>query len=417
MILKISEISKFKVNPCNIYFAFSCLYMLQGSLYSEGIIDAFLLIIIIFWSLIVGGRYLLFLKNEPLFIKATSLLLWMYIIYGGIYMLFPLTNLPLFVHPRGYLQGGLKSLLPILVFYSYAKNGKLSVRNFRKYTYVLLWIGIVNFYYNRNLILIDALTDDQEITNNIGYVFLSIMPIIIFTIKQRFGYILLALDLFFIYISFKRGAIMLGTVCLIYFLFGFYKSKKTRTEKNKTLILIILIMMFGFYYSYNLYENSQYLQVRVEKTLEGDSSGRDRIGNRILEEYNKNTITQYLIGRGANATVIPGGNFAHHDWLEIIYNNGIIGVFLLFLFYFSLFKAIIKIKRNCKNTLMIISFQILFFIIFMKTFFSMSILNLGASLTIILGYIAYLDKINTINKNFDHNKFKNEENYLHCLTR
>ena len=96
-------------------------------------------------------------------------------------------------------------------------------------------------------------------------------------------------------------------------------------------------------------------------------------------------IFYFFFGRGANSTINIIGYFAHQDWLETFCNNGLLGVFILFRFFYVFGKSV-WLSKKYFPVMMFFSFLILFFASFSKTMFSMSIQNLNICQSLLLGY-------------------------------
>ena len=144
-------------------------------------------------------------------------------------------------------------------------------------------------------------------------------------------------------------------------------------------------------------ETSELFTSRIEDTIEGNSSNRDILYGQLINAFKTETnILNVLFGHGANATIGIAGNYAHQDWLETLTNNGIIGCFILFMFYLSILIRAIKQKNIFQNN-MFYSFMILVFILFTKTIFSMSIQDMYIYETLLLGYFTYWSTKKIIN--------------------
>ena len=87
------------------------------------------------------------------------------------------------------------------------------------------------------------------------------------------------------------------------------------------------------------------MQKRLESTLEGNSSGRDKIYSAILYAwYESDSIWNYLFGLGYRSTLTITNMSAHNDWLELLSSFGLCGIFVYILFFVGLFK--IALNRN-----------------------------------------------------------------------
>lgn len=135
-------------------------------------------------------------------------------------------------------------------------------------------------------------------------------------------------------------------------------------------------------------ETSEYFAQRVESTIQGNNSGRNRLYSSVWSAVrNEENIIRILFGHGANSTIKYAGNFAHQDWLETMCNNGLLGVCLLIAFFVSFGNTVLKSRRSvlphyyyCFLTLFALSLS--------KTLFSMSIQGFDMYQGMLIGYFA-----------------------------
>lgn len=382
---------KFKeFNRCDLFIVIWGLYVLQGILYSQGIINQLLQLIMILWGIIIACKYIFSVYNVPNIIRALSILLMMYIVYGAVLIMFGGNAVIVGVgapSTYAYLQTSLNSLLPIFVFYHYSRLGFLTENRIKGYFIIFVPIIIALFIAAQNRILIE--TDSEEITNNVGYMFLSLLPYVFFFYKKPvFQYIMLAVLLVFVILSVKRGAVLLMMLGVLFFMFSPF-NRNSYQRRILNLLLSVALIFFAFYFVQYRLNTSEYFVSRIESTLEGNASGRDLIYQSIWEEISQEqSLTKFLFGRGANSTIAIAGNYAHQDWLETACNNGVLGIGVLLYFFISLFYTLLKNKKTLSPYLLN-AFICLCFITFSKTMFSMSIQNLDLSQSILLGYFVY----------------------------
>ena len=376
-----------RINQCDIYVGLWCLYMLQEVLYPPGIINQVLQLVMLLWSMIALFRYTIDSTNysySPI-LKATFLLIVMYTIYGGMHIMFGDA-----IKMRDqylYLQASLNSLVPIFLFYFFAMDGKLTSDRIRIYLPILLIVCILLYYKTENLMLL--LKGGEEVTNNAGYFFVPLIPFLFFYSKKPIlQYVFMGIILLYVFMGMKRGAILIGVIGTMVLLYANMKNSSRGTKVLFAILTIVIVVGISKYIDYMM-NNSAYFMARFEETLEGNTSGRDMIygslWNTILTEQNP---FFFYLGRGADSTLKVAGNYAHQDWLETFCNNGLVGVLILFLFFYTFGKKAWE-SRYSFSGMMFYSFATLFIIIFSKTIFSMSIQNLNLSESMLIGYFAY----------------------------
>lgn len=384
-----------KINRCDIFVSLYCLYYLQGALYTPGIINKCLQFLMIFWGIILAYPYILNFKNIPTFLKVTVLLVLIYSIYGLILMLgegYVIKEMNIgHVATYVYLQNSLRSLLPIFIFYNYACNGYLSEKRLISYSFILFLFVVVFYSYNHQKLAAQAIiqgTNSKEFTNNVGYSFLSLMPFAFLYIRKVLAYILIVSCYCFVIMSFKRGAILIGTISLVYFLYVKIKESGSLLDLFKKSILVFVLLFSLVTYISQTFDNSKYFQKRMEQTQQGNMSGRDQIYPRIWQAIEQDeSVTHLLFGRGADSTIGIAGNYAHQDWLETACDTGLLGIIILLSFYITFGVTAIRLNIFSKKYSSL--FTMLFIICLLKTVFSMSIQSMEVSETILIGYIIY----------------------------
>lgn len=389
-----------RLNRCDVYVFLWAIYTLQGFLYPQGLINQFLQMVMIFWCATVSIKYFINYQRIPHLLKTTIMLVYMYMIYGLIYMVF---SKPV-VFDSGdspasyyYLQQSLNSLLPIFLFYQYSKKKFLTETRLRAYLLFFIIIDFCAFQHSYQEKLISDLYGRTDFTNNVSYSFLALMPMLYFYKKKPlFQYLLASVLLMAIMMGMKRGAIVIGALCFFQFLYLNWKNASKTNEKMIICLLTVLIMIVAWWYISDVLANNDYFIKRLQATEEMDSSGRDDLVKIIWNKYwlNIDVVTLFL-GNGANATIAFAGNYAHQDWLETLCNNGLLGICILLSFYVRFFMSAMSNKHNINN-IMSSAFKMLFIICIMKTLFSMSIQGMDLPVTLMLGFLSFYRNENTV---------------------
>lgn len=375
----------------NMYILLWCMYSLQGTLYASGsIISQGILAIILAISL-----YYFFVVNttmqSPSVIKALNVFIAMLTFYGFAYWISG--KIILLEHtgqPAGamdYLKNAYNSLLPIYAFYAFSAKGLLTGQDIKRWFFIFLAIVTVSYFRAEDEMLQQALAIGsmrEEFTNNTGYTFLSLIPLLFFFHKNRkIQYIALAYIMVFIIMGMKRGAMIIGAIVSLWFFYQTLKNTHRKTRYQVVLLSAVIIIGAGFYVM-DMLETSEYFQYRLEQTQEGATSGRDIIYTKLLSYFlDETSAWQFLFGSGANYTVAIAGNFAHNDWLELAINQGCLGIIIYFVFWIYMYKTW---RRSKNNSIVYSSLGAICIIFFLKTFFSMSYGVMTMYATLCLGY-------------------------------
>lgn len=218
-------------------------------------------------------------------------------------------------------------------------DGKLTI------FYLLLFVSLVFQYFYIADRIMEAQGSDAT-TNNIAYYFVMIFPLtFVFYEKKLLMITAYVATLFLVVFGAKRGAI----VCFAVESFLFYHYfAKALPSKYKKITIFCLVFGFAclFAYLYEAIQEDYFLMRRWEQTVEGNSSGRDRIYSTIWNYSIDSNLFNLLFGHGFMISPeIPGNwekNYAHQDWLELLVGMGLMGVVLyccliytVFIYYYN----------------------------------------------------------------------------------
>ena len=282
------------------------------------------------------------------------------------------------------LKTVLISMLPIYAYYHFSRKGLITESNISRYLLCLLALATIMFIRKQNELMIQT-TDVEEFTNNIAYDFLQLIPMLVF-LKNKliWQYTTLAYIVIFVLLGMKRGAILIGVLCLLYFI---YQSYRIVSRKNKIrLVALVIIAIVGLsYFASDFIASSEYFQYRMEETLEGDTSGRNVIYSSLFNHViSRDSLGSILFGEGINHSVAIAGNYAHNDWLELAVNMGLLGILIYITYFTSLTRFTLNIKRYNRDKY--VSLVLCLIVMFSTTLISMSYGSLSIGITLALGF-------------------------------
>ncbi len=374
---------------CNIYLCLLVLYYLQGSLYEEGTVVGRIILALTMTIGVVCALKALYEYKLPLFFTAVNIFLAMIAVYGAVYIY----DGPLmmgdggFTAPLTYIKNPLISFLPIYAFYYFTKKGAVTERWICAVSVIALALCVVRYYVQmEQAIAARELRGIQveEVTNNAGYLFLMVIPLLVLFYRNRLiQFALLAVILIYVVMAMKRGAILVGACCLVYFI---WNTLRRGSKRDLKIILPLTAALFvgGYYLIAYMLENSEYFQYRVLETLEGNTSGRDMIYTKLFDYVrNQCSSVEILFGSGADYSVVIAGNFAHNDWLELLVDCGLTGVTVYAFYFAALYLSILGIpSKNVAKPMA----SLCLFILSSRSLFSMSYGDLFFPLALALGY-------------------------------
>lgn len=339
---------------------------------------AVLLLMSLYYTIKVG------LSARNKFLRSLLFLVVIFSIYGFYFILFgdqlyiSVTGRP--IKSREYIMSIYQSLLPFFVFYYFAKRGVLTIDYMQKWAKYIFIVIVLAFIKNHNSSSIDSSVD--HITNNGGYNFLALFPLLAFDTKKKLiQHIYFIICILFIIFSFKRGAII--TSILAYSWFIFSTSNSSVQGRIRMLLLLSLLCIIIYNVFQQLLTSNEYFLSRFQDTLEGNTSGRDIIFSTLLNSYAyDSTLIEQIFGRGAYGTLKISHNVAHNDWLELLVDLGILGVISYFIYWWRLVASWIRTK----GTYLYAPLGMFIIIFFCKTLFSMSYSSIPFFAMMALGY-------------------------------
>ena len=234
--------------------------------------------------------------------------------------------------------------LPLLLFlFSYnfsikTKEGVLPV-------IAMIMSSVLSVVYlvnrkNSNIGLIDLLSTDSG-----SYAILYLIPFILCLKNKimRGGFLLLSMIT--VLLSFKRG----GAICLFsgLFVYALFCTlwERNLLKKSKRFIQALLLLTLAVFVL--LYINGSFdgfLFNRFAMIEERGGSGRDVIYVHVVEMIKGSSFFELLVGHGYNTVLRDNyqGFSAHNDFLECIYDYGLITFFAYISLYINLIRLSIS---------------------------------------------------------------------------
>lgn len=385
---------RFLKNPCNVYISLLAFYSMQGTIIPTGG-SAFSQMIVLI-TMLMGLYYTvktMQMSGKPLYFKGLNLLFLTLVVYGVI-LLFSdhhyIVKARLFdneVSKSSYLKSLFLSFPNIYTFYYFSRKNLLTESSLRKWVIALVGIAIFIFIDYKittiHTLLLNG-NDVEEVTNNMGFLFVALIPgVVLFKDNIKLQYSLLIVCMIFIMMGMKRGAIIVGVLSLVYYLYFNFKYNN-QVSKGKVLFFSILLIVAAYFITEHMMESSDYFMSRIAQTKEGNSSGRNEIYEHFWNHFKNEMDTfKFLFGNGANATLDIGVNYAHNDWLEIAINQGVLGLVVYAIYWLCFWKTIKSIKYN-KNARLVLTLAFISFLT--MTLFSMSYTEYSIFSSTVFGY-------------------------------
>lgn len=360
-------------------------YFAQGSLYPLGSVVAKVSLLLI---LLISSIFLLktlLIESKKLLFYYTWLVLLILNFIG--YLLAGVSESGFSGIYFSQIKAILTAILPFFPFYYFSYKGCLTREQLLRFFVILVPIAIASFYFDRGNIISENNNDIENIVTNTAYFFVALIPYIFLWGKRKvFSIISLVLLLFFIIQSAKRGALIVAVMGALVFIYYQLTTVDPKNRVKSSIVSIIGILLI-IWFSYDFYTSNEFLINRIQKIDDG-GSGREFIFLNLLDNWlESDSITSYLFGFGFVSTIKYSGtgNLAHNDWLELLTNFGLLGVFIYLLVFYALFSFILCSKAEREDKLMLLAIILIWFL---QTLFSMYYTVSTTVLTsVLLGYL------------------------------
>ena len=254
--------------------------------------------------------------------------------------------------------------LSFFAVYCFSKKGVATDKYMFYLSAALIVVAALRYFYAIR-VLQQEYTDKFQ--NNAAYTIVAVIPSLPFIFKKRkFIASLLAIGgIALILYAAKRGAI----VCLIAALLTvtIYLLRRSRMALFKQIAIILVAIGVGAFMIYFTMQN-EFLLDRIEQTQEGNIGTREIAYSMLWNHWLNADPFSKIFGSGLLQTVNIWGNSAHSDWLELLTDNGLLGLFVYLLFYLYLFKYI---KSMTDDGMLQLSTLLAAVVLLTKSMFSM----------------------------------------------
>lgn len=344
------------------------LYSLQGILYSTGSIVSQLLLLVFLMMGVCG--LLDSLSQTSRNPRFANILALFFVLLTITYLVSPKEVYGNAVEAVGWMStfGQYKNIcfvcLSFFAVYCFAKKRVITDKYMFYLSAALIVIAVLRYIFALRVLQQNY---DYDFQNNAAYNIVSVIPFLPFFFKKRkiIATLLAAGGIILILYAAKRGAI----VCLIVAILTttIYLLRRSRIASFKQGLIIVLTISIGAFMFYLTMQN-EFLLDRIEQTQEGNIGTREIAYSMLWNNWLNEDVFTQIFGRGLLQSVNVWGNSAHNDWLELLTDNGLLGVLIYLLFFVYLFKFI---KMMLGNELLQLSTLLAAVTLLTKSMFSM----------------------------------------------
>jgi len=283
-------------------------------------------------------------------------------------------------------------LWPLCFTFAYyvCYNNNKSFEFLKNLMVIIMLISSLLFYIismGRNALVI---TNISGLLVGVNYIYFPLLtlPWILLVKKEKIKNLLLLLLLFLSILSAKRSVVIIVVVVSVFYLLKSFKFNSR--VKLLSSVLLLSILFCGIYFIIKK-QNShlEYIEHRFENIGESGGSGRTKIWSEVMYMISSSSFAEQIVGHGHNSVIKnrKGHKSAHNDFLEVLYDFGLIGFIMYIIFIVFLIKLYLKLKKR-KSILSFSFFSslVIFFVMSMvsaliiyPTFFIFLVLFWGAS--------------------------------------
>ncbi|PIC56155.1 hypothetical protein CSV80_15940 [Sporosarcina sp. P12(2017)] len=235
-------------------------------------------------------------------------------------------------------------LVTYLFFRTFLSNNGEAYREIRSFIQVMVVIYFVASIYASFKI---SSTYEVIATVNLVYYMIIFLPFILL-INSKYKKINSILIILIVMISMKRGALIVFPLMMI----AYYSLEGVLKRYGLSYFLKMAGLLIAFLISFKLIDRftDGYLLSRFSKESLADGSGRNEIFATAINNISNRSLIDFLIGKGSGSSITSLGTGAHNEWLEFMFNFGLVGTILYTVLCFSiLIKGIKLFMRGSSN--------------------------------------------------------------------
>ncbi len=184
------------------------------------------------------------------------------------------------------------------------------------------------------------------------YYLLLLLPWILLCPRPWWRYVGAGLIVVAVFWSMKRTALLALLVTLIVY----FVTDRIRARSFFPWYWLVAIGV-ATYFSFQLYsyvdiQTDRFLSKRIESSFYDRGSGRIDIYNEVCRLLGKSTIDEWMLGHGHNTVrrfnTLQESDFlsAHNDWLEIVFDYGLLALALYLFIHISLLRFTFNLLKQ-----------------------------------------------------------------------
>lgn len=233
----------------------------------------------------------------------------------------------------------LSVILPIIVLWGTSRHSEQSY-DFIMKCVSMVFIGLTLFFFSNYSLHI---FEDLETQNNGAYTLLYFLPFVLCMRKGVFrigGMVIILVALLF---SLKRGGLLAFALSIsVYWLINTFSYSRKRYGFWHFVVSVLVIGGFVIFYIYFDQMTGNLLSARFRGLQDDGGSGRLETYPVVWDHIKNSSFIDIVFGHGWDAVRMQCGmeRSAHNDFLEILYDFGIVVFAIYLIFYIKLYKVV-----------------------------------------------------------------------------
>lgn len=234
------------------------------------------------------------------------------------------------------------------LFYCFAHKEKMTQR-YSTIFFTLLFIPVTVFFLRSNNMRMALQLSMAEMGNNMVFFVVLLLPWLLLLKKRWLRTIAVLAVTVMSLVSLKRSAlIILTTIDIIFFYLEYLSASKKRMKY--TLYGIVFLAAAVLLMSYFNKQTGSLATARMENLSDDEGSGRLERWQDVWNLFSTEESTaRVFFGHGYRTVELFMGNehqSAHNDFLEVLFDYGVVGFVLYVLIHLCLIKRCIQLFRN-----------------------------------------------------------------------
>lgn len=241
-------------------------------------------------------------------------------------------------------------------FYSYCKSNPKSLKYIIGLFSIMFLLYVYFSFASQARIQLNR--DMDHAVLNYAYNILVFLPLVLLIKNSTVRSVLLFLGIGTLFLSFKRGPLVILPVMYIAYQFAIPDSRLSLSSKFSRLFVAGFFFCMLFYIVDVI--SGGFLSNRFTISELQDGSNRAEMWSLALEDISNRDFASLLIGKGSGSSIELLSSGVHNEWLEFIFTYGLIGALIYFFFGVSLFRKYLRLKKRASEFAPIIGVLVAF---------------------------------------------------------